>query len=47
MEYFKDQFSTGHLDVNGNKAITATQTSLIVAILSVGTVLGMNHAYSI
>jgi hypothetical protein len=41
MEYFKENFSTGYIDGAGNKGISSQQTSLIVAILSVGTVFGM------
>ena len=40
MEYFKEEFSTGYLDGGGHRAISSQQTSLIVAILSVGTVFG-------
>ncbi|KAJ9132968.1 General substrate transporter [Pleurostoma richardsiae] len=41
MRSFKDQFSTGHVDpADQSPAITPAQISLIVAILSAGTMLG-------
>jgi MFS transporter, SP family, sugar:H+ symporter len=40
MEAFRNQFSTGYLNSEGNKDIRPTESSIIVAILSAGTVLG-------
>lgn len=39
MRSFRDQFSTGHRDASG-LTLTPSQTAIVVAILSVGTVLG-------
>lgn len=39
MSAFKEQFSTGYVR-NGHPAISPTQTAIIVAILSAGTVVG-------
>lgn len=39
MSAFKDQFSTGYMR-NGQNAISPSQTAIIVAILSAGTVVG-------
>lgn len=39
MRAFRDQFSTGYRDANG-LALQPSQTAIIVAILSVGTVVG-------
>ncbi|ROV94960.1 hypothetical protein VMCG_08329 [Cytospora schulzeri] len=40
MDSFKNTFSTGYRDANGYLAISPSQTAIIVAILSAGTVLG-------
>ena len=40
MDSFKDTFSTGYRNTRGRLAITPSQTAIIVAILSAGTVLG-------
>ncbi|KUI54647.1 putative glucose transporter rco-3 [Cytospora mali] len=40
MDSFKDMFSTGYRDGNGHLAISPSQTAIIVAILSAGTVVG-------
>lgn len=40
MRAFRDQFSTGHRDQNGNLDITPSQSALVVAILSAGTACG-------
>lgn len=40
MKSFKAQFTTGYFDVNGNPAISPSETSLVVAILSLGAVFG-------
>jgi MFS family permease len=40
MRSFLDQFSTGFRDAKGQAAITPEQTSIIVSMLSAGTVLG-------
>lgn len=40
MPYFKKQFSNGAVDAAGEPYITAKETSLIVAILSLGTIAG-------
>lgn len=39
MRSFRNQFSTGHRDTNG-LALAPSETAIVVAILSVGTVLG-------
>jgi SP family sugar:H+ symporter-like MFS transporter len=39
MRQFKDQFSTGHT-INGLPDLTNKQASIVVAILSIGTVVG-------
>lgn len=42
MEYFRDHFSTpGNIDSDGHGVITASQQSLIVSLLSVGTFFGV------
>lgn len=38
--YWKNEFSTGYRDGNGNLALTSTQLSGIVSILSAGTFFG-------
>jgi MFS transporter, SP family, sugar:H+ symporter len=40
MKYWKDHFSTGYIDKNGDPNVTASQTSEIVSILSAGTFFG-------
>ncbi|KAI5859663.1 hexose transporter [Durotheca rogersii] len=40
MRSFKSQFSTGHRDVNGSLNLSPAEISIIVAILSAGTVAG-------
>ncbi|KAH6615854.1 high-affinity glucose transporter RGT2 [Chaetomium sp. MPI-SDFR-AT-0129] len=40
MPYWQRLFSTGYIDANGNPAITASQESAIVSILSAGTFFG-------
>lgn len=40
MDSFKDTFSTGYRDATGHLALSPSQTAIIVAILSAGTVLG-------
>lgn len=40
MPFFKKQFSNGQVDASGQPYITAKETSLIVAILSLGTIVG-------
>ena len=40
MTSFKAQFTTGYTDKNGDPAISPSQVSLIVSMLSAGTVLG-------
>lgn len=40
MRWWLDHFSTGHTDDNGMPAITPTQSSEIVSILSAGTFFG-------
>lgn len=40
MPFWKDHFSTGYRDSEGKPAITSSQSSMIVSILSVGTFFG-------
>lgn len=40
MEAFKQHFSTGYLDNNGNPGINPRESALIVAMLSAGTAIG-------
>lgn len=40
MNSFKDKFSTGYMDKQDEKGISPSETAIIVAILSAGTVLG-------
>ena len=40
MKSFKNQFNTGYVDHDGNLEISPSQISIIVAILSAGTVAG-------
>lgn len=40
MDSFKDQFSTGHSTGDGQPSLTPSQTAIVVAILSLGTVIG-------
>ncbi|KFA81230.1 hypothetical protein S40288_07881 [Stachybotrys chartarum IBT 40288] len=40
MPYWRRLFSTGHVDADGNPAVTASQESAIVSILSAGTFFG-------
>jgi SP family sugar:H+ symporter-like MFS transporter len=40
MPYWKETFSTGYTDANGEPGISSGQESLIVSILSLGTFLG-------
>lgn len=40
MRQFKEQFSTGHVDRNGNPDLTNKEASIVIAILSVGTFVG-------
>lgn len=40
MPYFKDLFSTGYIDTNGDRNVSPSQTSAIVSILSAGTFFG-------
>lgn len=40
MDSFKDRFSTGYKDDNGQPGLTPSQTAIVVAILSLGTVIG-------
>lgn len=40
MGSFKDQFNTGYESSSGNKTLSPSQISIIVAILSAGTVVG-------
>lgn len=40
MRYWRDEFSTGFIDSNGEKDITASQSAQIVSILSAGTFFG-------
>lgn len=40
MPYWKETFSTGHRDADGQLSISSGQESLIVSILSLGTFLG-------
>jgi sugar porter (SP) family MFS transporter len=40
MDYWRDQFSTGYKDDKGHLDITASQSSLVVSILSAGTFFG-------
>jgi MFS transporter, SP family, sugar:H+ symporter len=40
MNYWKEHFSTGYIDKNGDLNVTASQTSEIVSILSAGTFFG-------
>lgn len=40
MPSFKDQFSTGYKGSDGHPSITPSQTAIVVAILSLGTVVG-------
>jgi len=40
MPYWKETFSTGHTDANGDPAVSSGEESLIVSILSLGTFLG-------
>lgn len=40
MKYWKDHFSTGYTDIDGNPGISANQAALIVSMLSVGTCVG-------
>jgi MFS transporter, SP family, sugar:H+ symporter len=40
MKYWRDTFSTGYIDADGQRDITASQTSEIVSILSAGTFFG-------
>ncbi|KFA69352.1 hypothetical protein S40285_09134, partial [Stachybotrys chlorohalonatus IBT 40285] len=40
MPYWRQLFSTGHVDADGNPAVTASQESAIVSILSAGTFFG-------
>lgn len=37
MPYWLETFSTGYTDADGNPAITSSQSSMIVSILSAGT----------
>lgn len=47
MPYFKENFSKGYRDANGHLGISSTETSLIVSILSVGTILGSLYLISL
>ena len=40
MQYWRNTFSTGYIDAQGNLDVTASQTSQIVSILSAGTFFG-------
>lgn len=40
MDSFKDKFSTGYRNDSGHLALSPSQTAIVVAILSAGTVLG-------
>lgn len=40
MDSFRDQFSTGHKDSSGQPDLAPSQTAMVVAILSLGTVIG-------
>lgn len=40
MKYWRDEFSTGYRDSQGNLDVTASQTSEIVSLLSAGTFFG-------
>ncbi|KAK3386327.1 hypothetical protein B0T20DRAFT_491635 [Sordaria brevicollis] len=40
MKYWKEHFSTGYTDIDGNRGISANQAAVIVSLLSVGTCIG-------
>lgn len=40
MDTFKQDFTTGHTDKNGDPGLSASQISLIVSMLSAGTAVG-------